>query len=774
MSAEKSLYQLRRASLEVVGDWHRHKHDKRRRTMPAVINSDYLDIEVCGILVPRMKVMDAQYKGRCCRTGKWYDPEKDGPCKIAFKHRDQLTDDQKRAIFGEKTVYHVTVLLEGAGVTYTPGQAPQQPVAARPAPSHVRTPQVLQKKKHWNPSKYQSKIMENLLDTECHLFIEALAGCGKTETLVWLVREQQLALRGKNVIYLAFNKSIQEELVKKLQGTGCIALTTHAFGFQMLKRTFKELEKAGKGAIYSGKSRDLFAQMLSFDLFGEVSDASLKKVKKSDHYKCKSAVVNSGGLVGFIKNWAILPTLTEDGYFFADDQREQIKGFLDTYQINVPEGFTDDQVVDYACRVVIASIPAEGEPLTRITFDDMLYLPLVLGLEFPKYDLILTDESQDFNEAQEQFLFLMAEKGARCVVVGDENQCVYAFRGSDTQAFHRIRHCLETTERGVISCDLPINYRSDEVIINHARQWVPKLEGRGFALGQQKGELSHDTTYSQALQMVNNDGDEEFAFLCRINVPLVVTAYQLIAQGKRVCIIGRQAIASPMLSIIEDLCGFPDKYGHVPEYYTDRITDRKDDAGTVVEEGLLTRLANYYRLQSLKLTQEGHEQALEDLQNNVDCIEIIAGRVKDDSIQAVIKEIDSLFVEKPDDKGTIKLSTVHRAKGLEWDTVLILCPHLMPHPNAKPNPDGSWSEEQQQEQNLQYVAATRAKHRLHYICNWPFGRGKGNRLTSSTPERVLEMGEGSGRKVRCKVVEKGPATPAPVKSVVFVDDGEPF
>ncbi len=754
------------------------------------MNDNYIDLEVGGILIPRMKIMDAQYKGRCSRTGKWYDPEKDGPCKIAFKHRDQLTEDQKRAVFGDKTVYHVTVLLEGAGVTQVePAKAaPMQAPAARPAPSetHVRAPQSLQpKKKQWTPSEYQADILEQLLTVEAHLFIEALAGCGKTETLVWLVRELQNRgmLRGLAVVYMAFNKAIQEELVKKLLGTGCPALTTHSFGLQMLKRAFRELEQAGKSAIYSGKDRDLFLQMLAGDLYGDLSEASLKKVKKSDHYKCKSAVVGSGGLVGFIKNWAVIPACTKDGYQFTTEQRERIKGFLDEYQINVPEGFTDDQVVDYACRVVVASIPEPGDSLTRVTFDDMLYLPLALNLTFPSYNLVLTDESQDFNEAQEQFLFRLAEKGARVVCVGDQNQALYRFRGSDSQAFLRIRETLEKTELGVVSCDLPINYRSDEVIIEHAKQWVPKLQGRGKELGQQKGELRFDTTYSQALQMVNNDGEEEFALLCRINVPLVVTAYQLIAQGKRVCIIGRNAIASPMLTIIEDLCGLPDKYGRTPDHYTDRVGDRRDNNGHVVEEGLLTRLANYYRSQVAKLSSEGHEQALEDLTNNVDCIEIIAGRVREDSVLAVVKEIESLFVEKPDDKGTIKLSTVHRAKGLEWDTVLILCPHLMPHPNVKPNLDGSWSEAQQQEEHIQYVACTRAKHRLHYVCNWPFGRGKGTRLTPVVIEQPKEVEQPKAEVVVKETVApvkavaqvKGPATPAPVEvESYFVDDGEPF
>lgn len=762
--------------------------------MPTTMNQNqqnqdqYLDIEIGGVLIPRMKIMKAQYKGRCCRTGQWFDPNK-GEFTIAFKHKDQLTDMQKKAVFGNGQVYHVTVLVDQLSEPAAEGVAPQQ----------VATNHVVQQKKEWTPSVYQSNILDKLLHSLCHLFIEALAGCGKTETLVWLVKQmlRHGLMKGKQVVYLAFNKSIQEELVKKLIGTGCPAMTTHAFGLQMLKKNFKELEKAGASVVQNSKTSDLFLQMLAIDLFGDVSAMSLKKVKKTDHYKVRKPVLS---LVGFIKNWAIIPTLNQEGgYDFSPEQFQKILGFFKEYQISTPDKFTKEQLADYACRVTCMSIPLPGDALTRVSFDDMLYLPLALGLDFPKYDLVLTDESQDFNEAQEQFLFNLAGKGARCIVVGDQHQAIYRFRGADSKAFLRIKETLAKTPQGVESCELPINYRSDEAIIEHARQWVPNLQGRGVALGQQKGEVVFETTYSQALQWANNSGEEEFAFLCRINVPLVVTAYQLIAQGKRVCIIGRQAIASPMLAIIEDLCGTPDRFGNVPEHYTDRITDRKAPSGAVVEEGLLTRLAAYYRSQAAKLSEEKHEQALEDLTNNVDCIEIIAGRVQQDSVKAVVKEIESLFVEKPDDKGTIKLSTVHRAKGLEWDTVLILCPNLMPHPNVKPNEDGSWSEDQQQEENLQYVASTRAKHKLHYICNWPFGRGKGTRIvpmvddyvdpqhkfqparaTTVTPQaptqpiRRIEVAEIPGRKVHVSVTEpvvKGPATPAPA---TFVDDGEPF
>src|SRR5262249_32847654 len=104
-------------------------------------------------------------------------------------------------------------------------------------------------------------------------------------------------------------------------------------------------------------------------------------------------------LVGFIKNWAICPALG-DGYRFSDEQKTRVTEFFTEYQISVPDGFTKEQLVNYACTVTCMGIPMPGEVLTRISYDDMLYLPLALGLTFPHYDLVLTDESQDFSACQ--------------------------------------------------------------------------------------------------------------------------------------------------------------------------------------------------------------------------------------------------------------------------------------------------------------------------------------------------------------------------------------
>ena len=323
----------------------------------------------------------------------------------------------------------------------------------------------------------------------------------------------------------------------------------------------------------------------------------------------------------------------------------------------------------------------------------------------------------------------MEKSTGRAIVVGDPNQSLYRFRGADAQAFPRIAEMLSQS-RDVVELTLPTNYRCDINVIDNAQRWVPDIRGNSKATG-----TVDEITFGKSMTRANNNGKDislpdgennqertlpipgkdevSFAFLCRVNLPLIITAYQLIAQGKRVCIIGRTQLGGPLKRIITDLCGSnPAVAG-----YTNRISDRRKKNGKV-KKGLMSRLAHYLEMQSHKLSDEKYENKLEALQQNCECIEVIATRIQDDKVSSIIEEIDKLFTEEPT-PGVISLSTIHRSKGLEWDVVFILRPDLLPHPRAEGKP-----EEEQQENNCCYVAATRARHRLYYVSNWPFGSGK--------------------------------------------------
>ena len=68
--------------------------------------SAYVDLNVRGIVIPQMKILRANRKGRCDRTRQWFEPG----TVIAFKHKDDLTDEMAKALFGSGPVYHVTVV----------------------------------------------------------------------------------------------------------------------------------------------------------------------------------------------------------------------------------------------------------------------------------------------------------------------------------------------------------------------------------------------------------------------------------------------------------------------------------------------------------------------------------------------------------------------------------------------------------------------------------------------------------------------------------------
>lgn len=85
-----------------------------------------------------------------------------------------------------------------------------------------------------------------------------------------------------------------------------------------------------------------------------------------------------------------------------------------------------------------------------------------------RFDHILIDEYQDTNEIQYRIVRALAERHRNICVVGDDDQAIYAFRGSD------VRHILAFPQDwdGALTIRLEENYRSTESIIGVANQLI--------------------------------------------------------------------------------------------------------------------------------------------------------------------------------------------------------------------------------------------------------------------------------------------------------------
>ncbi|MDE0082404.1 MAG: UvrD-helicase domain-containing protein [Gammaproteobacteria bacterium] len=130
---------------------------------------------------------------------------------------------------------------------------------------------------------------------------------------------------------------------------------------------------------------------------------------------------------------------------------------------------------DLVHRTVIDIYPAYQRSLQRqdaFDFDDLLMKPVelferdpdTLGLYQRRFEFLLVDEYQDTNRAQFRFLELVAAAHRNLMVVGDDDQSIYGWRGAD------IRNILdfEKTYPETRVVRLEENYRSTPTILGAA------------------------------------------------------------------------------------------------------------------------------------------------------------------------------------------------------------------------------------------------------------------------------------------------------------------
>lgn len=185
------------------------------------------------------------------------------------------------------------------------------------------------------------------------------------------------------------------------------------------------------------------------------------------------------------------------------------------------------------------------------------------------------------------------------------------------------------------------------------------------------------------------------AIIGRTNAILVTAAFDLIKRGCQIQIIGKD-VAKKLKDTIGEVietrrrCSI-EEFKLLLDGWMNQIRTRLDNDTSMNEETKQDLLAN------------GEEM--------FGCLNVLAENA--DSLQDVIDKIDKHFVDSSaitDDPDIITLVTGHRAKGDEYDRVIILRPDLYPHPRAKRK------EDLDQEDNCFYVSLTRARSIL-IICN---------------------------------------------------------
>jgi len=302
-----------------------------------------------------------------------------------------------------------------------------------------------------------------------------------------------------------------------------------------------------------------------------------------------------------------------------------------------------------------------------IDFDDMVYLPVVLGLRGHKYDIVFIDELQDTNRTQIELALMMVKPGGKIIGVGDRNQSIYGFRGADVNAIPSLISRLNAD-----TLPLSVTYRNPLSIVGYVNNEFPtiRFESAPNAIPGILDEISSS-------QFINNISDNEMV-LCRTNAPLVAYCFELIRNGIKANIKGRD-IGDNLLTLIK-------------KFKTDSLND------------LIGKLEDYREIETDKLYMSKKEGQAILLADKVNTIIAISDGCK--YIEDVTTKIDLIFSDKTPG---VCLSSIHKAKGLEADKVSVICPELLPHPMARQE----W--ERNQEQNIQNVAVHRALKALQFV-----------------------------------------------------------
>ncbi len=136
----------------------------------------------------------------------------------------------------------------------------------------------------------------------------------------------------------------------------------------------------------------------------------------------------------------------------------------------------------------------------------------------------------------------------------------------------------------------------------------------------------------------------------------------------------------------------------------------------------------------LKETYDNYERRLDEIQQLAE-FAFQFGAVEDFLTQLALLTNVEAEEDPQDDTEKIKLSTIHQAKGLEFEVVFVimLCDGLFPSARSSESNDG-----EEEERRLFYVSITRAKNEL-YLCypNLRAGFGSSGMDTYQSPSRFL-------------------------------------
>jgi len=569
-------------------------------------------------------------------------------------------------------------------------------VADQPSqPNNAPPPSILDRVKRLPAhmlSAYQRAILRAVasLGLGCALLVEAVAGSGKSATIIEIVCDVIKRAGGpraqyrmaREIVVCAFNKHIKAAFEGALP-EGVLVRTIHSLGYQTVKDGLGRYDLD----TVASKYRTIAREQLDVALEG----VGVQPETADDRASLRRLIRVIVQLIGTVRT-----QLIPDDQITIDRLVELAENYGYVLPLEVcDERLAGDALLEVLRDVVVASIVRGAQVAEQagvLDYTDQIYLPWRYGFAPARQGkYVLVDEAQDLSPAQldvvlrQRITHVKGHTVGKLIAVGDRHQAIYGFAGADCASLDRIAARTNARELPLSVC-----YRCPTSHLEMAREIVPQIEASPNAIVGEVVELP-ERGWLEAVQPEGGD-----LVICRTNAPLIGLVYRLWARGIRARMRGRDLSAQ----------------------LREQVRQAEEDGATTIDavcilvEAQATAAMDAVRAVDPDVDDEDPRiVAIEDRAAGLLGLVEVAAPATIDELYAAIERVAGS--DEPElDEQTVWLSSIHRAKGDQARRVIVINADRI----ALPSPI-DW--QQAQEINLEYIAYTRAKESLILVASPP-------------------------------------------------------
>ena len=547
----------------------------------------------------------------------------------------------------------------------------------------------------FNPTEAQQKIYDFVEHGAGNGIIDAVAGAGKTTPLMGCVQHIK---NPQDALFCAFNTSIRKEIQRKFHdmGKNVAVKTNHALGLQILRSKmhiqlnddkYKQIiEDEGFFKLIEDEVDAILhiKGAMSVSTIRDIQEKRIAVESMEEKYQFNTSLFYLNCIIKFLLeiNDKFRLTLCADDF---ESYREMIDHFgIFEKERRYTFQFAELEHYIKAHKILLKEGNEMAYSQGIIDFVDMLYQPHLLNLHPNiQYGFVFVDECQDLSRAQIEIVQKYVKPTGRVLAVGDPYQSIYGFAGADSQSFNRVMTTFNCQRLSLTDC-----FRCPTKAIDIAKKIREdikgfKKEGGVVAVLQSHEVLSH-----------LKPGD---LVIGRFRDPLRMLAMKLVNKDVKVHMHPDE---------VQEFIGDYKAYFTPGELRKKLNEGMLEDFFDTIEQRNIQRFEKDFANVDSAIKSVKVKEATDLLRESIDFFRLKFIDWQLNTINSILLRLKETLQYLGDD--AIKISTIHRAKGLEENRVFILEYNKLPVHRPKP-----W--EAEQERNLHYVAVTRPKQEL-YLC----------------------------------------------------------